>query len=401
MFSKRTQWDITAGDLAQAWQQRQLAGRLCFDLTLSNPTAAAFAYDLSAAAEVLAAATSAPYEPIPFGLPTACAAVSAYYRNDHALDIPTDRILLTVSTSEAYSYLFRLLCDPGEEVLYCQPGYPLFDYLADLDDVRLSPVSWLHDADGWHLDRGGFDQARTAKTRAVLIVHPNNPTGHFTSPQDRQWLDQWCAQHHLALIVDEVFLDYPLGVPQPSFLATTGSETSAQAATFVLSGISKISGLPQMKVAWIILHGPSTLIDEAARRLDVIADTFLSVSTPLQIAVPALLEIRRQIQPQIQFRLRQNLATLDDLLAGPSVTRPSLVTRLEASAGWYACLRIPAHEPSESSAIRLLQQTGVYVHPGDFFAFPIPGIWIVSLLTPADQFQAGITRLINHIQHFE
>jgi len=396
LFSQRTQWDTTPGSLAHAWDERQRSGLPSFDLTASNPTVVGFKLDLSNVAEALAAGAHAPYQPTPFGLTHARTAVAAYYQQDHGLEIALDRILLTVSTSEAYSYLFRLLCDPGDNVLYCQPGYPLFDYLASMDNVELRPVCGLQDGDGWHLDRAGFADALTPRTKAVLVVHPNNPTGHFTSAPDRAWLDAWCAERGLALIVDEVFLDYRLEVDSaeanvPSFLAG-----SAHAATFVLSGISKISGLPQMKAAWIVLHGPQEATRQATQRLDVIADTFLSVSTPLQCALPALLDVRQQIQPQILTRLRRNLQALDRLLRDQT-----LVTRMPVEGGWYATLRIPALEESEESALRLVREAGVYVHPGVFFGFAMAGIWVVSLLTPTEVFEEGIARVLNYIQTLE
>jgi alanine-synthesizing transaminase len=293
--------------------------------------------------------------------------------------------VLTVSTSEAYSFLFRLLCNAGDEALACRPSYPLFDYLADLDDVALRPVEWLQDEDGWHLDTHALAQAAGERTRAVLLVHPNNPTGHFVSSRDRDWLDAFCAARNLGLIVDEVFLDYRLEGGQPSFLAVP-----ATALTFVLSGVSKICALPQMKVAWIAVHGPAALRDAALARLEVIADTFLSLNTPMQAAAASLLDVRRQIQPQILARLRDNLAILDEALAGQT-----LLTRAPVEGGWYATLQIPNLSSSEASALELLRETRVYVHPGDFFGFHDGAHWVLSLLTPEDEFSAGV-ELIGH-----
>lgn len=359
-------------------------------MTVSNPTTAGFELDLSAVASALAAGVVAPYQPEPTGILPARQAVSDYYQDAHNIAISPDNLVLTVSTSEAYSFLFRLLCDPGDEVLYLQPGYPLFDYLADLDAVTLKPVSWLRDADGWHLDRGGLESSLTERTRAVLIVHPNNPTGHYTSASDRQWLDQWCGDHSLALIVDEVFLDYSLVGAQPSFLAQP-----ADALTFVLSGVSKISGLPQMKVAWIALHGPTGPLREVAARLEVIADTFLSLSTPQQLALTEILAVRRQIQPQILDRVRANLAALDGTLEqSPQLSRHPI------QGGWYAALQIPAHESSEASAVRLMRETGIYVHPGSFFGFEEAGVWVLSLLTPTATFAAACRLIAKHLAEF-
>lgn len=388
MFSRRTHWNTQSSELALAWQQRQASGLPCFDLTVSNPTVAGFEFDLAPIAQALAAGSYAGYSPAPFGLPKAREAVANYYRDDHSAAVALDRIVLTASTSEAYSYLFRLLCDPGDEVLYMQPGYPLFDYLADLDSVSLRPVSWLEDADGWHLDRGGLEQAAGPKTRAVLVVHPNNPTGHYVSDSDHQWLDRWCAERDLALIVDEVFLDYSLGPHWPSFLTK-----QSDALTFVLSGVSKISGLPQMKAGWVCLHGPDKLVARAAERLEIIADTFLSVSTPLQFALPALLEARHGIRPQILARIHENLATLDEVI----VFNP-LISRNDAQGGWYTTLRIPAYERSDGSAMRLVRETGVHVHPGDLFGYATSGIWVVGLITPMQTFRQGLGQLSVHVK---
>jgi alanine-synthesizing transaminase len=388
VFSHRTNWDLQPSRLSLALEHRRAAGLPVLDLTLSNPTVAGFDYDLADVANALAAGCSHAYAPVAQGLPTARQAVSLYYEQDHGVSLDPAHIVLTVSTSEAYSFLFRLLCDPGDEVLVCRPAYPLFDYLAELEDVALRPVGWLHDEDGWHLDTHALQLAFTARTKAVLLVHPNNPTGHFVSPRDRQWLDIWCAEHGLALIVDEVFLEYRLQGGGPSFLASPSS-----ALTFVLSGISKICALPQMKVAWIASHGPADLRDAALARLDVIADTFLSLSTPFQAALPSLLHIRRQIQPQILARLHANLTLLDERLAGEP-----LLTREEVEGGWYATLRLPSLTDSESSAVRLLQDTGVYVHPGHFFGFAGGGCWVISLLGPSAEFYAAMDMLATHIK---
>jgi len=390
MFSRRTHWDLQTSALAEAWVARQQSDEPAFDLTESNPTAAGFVVDLSGVASALSRGAAAGYRPVPFGLLSPRQAVADYYRRDHAIEMDPEYLVLTVSTSEAYSFLFRLLCDPGDEVLITQPSYPLFDFLATLDDVALRPTELFYD-DGWHLDRMALEAAISPRTKAILLVHPNNPTGHSTSAADRTWLDAICAQRDLAVIVDEVFLDYPLGAGQPSFLSG-----DAQALTFVLSGLSKISGLPQMKLAWIAAHGPEDLVRQALERLEVIADTFLSVSTPMQLALPALLEIRHQMRPQILARLQTNLDILDELLG-----KQKLVTRLKVEAGWYAVLRLPALENSEAAAIRLVKEIGVYVHPGGFFGFGLEGVAVVSLLTREDTFSEGISLLLNHMQNFE
>jgi len=395
MFSRKTDWDLQPSRLSEALAERRdgglpiAAGLPIFDLTVSNPTAAGFDLDVSAVAQALAAGCTLAYQPQANGLLAARQAVCDYYAEDHGIALDPANLILTVSTSEAYSFLFRLLCDAGDEALACRPSYPLFDYLADLDDVALRSVEWLQDEDGWHLDTHALAQAAGERTRAVLLVHPNNPTGHFVSSRDREWLDSFCAERGLALIVDEVFLDYPLEGGQlaaASFLARP-----ARALTFVLSGVSKICALPQMKLAWIAVHGPAALRDAALARLEVIADTFLSLNTPMQAAAASLLDVRRQIQPQILARLHGNLATLEQALAAQ--TRRGVLTRARVEGGWYATLQIPNLSSSEASAIDLLRQTGVYVHPGDFFGFHGGSQWILSLLTPTEEFTAGVALL--------
>jgi alanine-synthesizing transaminase len=368
------------------------SGSNILDLTVSNPTTAGFKYDHHSIAAALAVGAQQPYEPEPFGLLKARQAVVDYYRDDHGLTVAPERLLLTASTSEAYSFAFRLLCDPGDEVLIAQPSYPLFDYLAGLDDVSLRPFAMLYDH-GWQLDRVALESAISPRTRAVVIVHPNNPTGHFTAAPDRAWLDSFCASHQLALIVDEVFLDYPWDKTrlQSSFLAAPAS-----ALTLVLSGLSKIAALPQMKLAWMALHGAEVLVEGARERLEVITDTFLSVSTPVQHALPTLLDVRHSLRPQISQRVGTNRMAFDAALASQS-----LATRLQSEAGWYAIVRLPAHRSADDEALRLLVNQHVHVHPGGYFGLPDRGYFAVSLLPRPDEFTAGIRGLLSHFRSLE
>ena len=307
---------------------------------------------------------------------------------------PAIGYFLTTSTSEAYSYLFRLHCDPGAEVLIAQPSYPLFEFLADLDDVRLVPYPLFYDH-GWHLDVSSMTARITTKTQALIVVHPNNPTGHFTSGQEREALETICQRHGLALIVDEVFLDYALD--------SRAGERSAQrsfsagehpALTYVLSGLSKVAGLPQMKSAWIASFGPKALLEEANARLEVIADTFLSMSAPIQHALPYLLANRHGVQQQILSRVRENLAALDHTMMDAPV-----LSRLTVQGGWYAVVRVPALSNGEALAIRLLEEQRVVVHPGYFYGFDGDGWIVLSLLTPAEEFATGIERLVQFFKN--
>jgi len=378
-FSHRTKWNTEESDLARAHRLRQQAGLPIADLTASNPTRCGFRYpaDLLAA---LADPQALDYEPQPLGLLRAREAVCGYYA-EHGIVVEPDQVVLTTSTSEAYSYLFRLLCDPGSEILVPQPGYPLFDFLARLDDVRLQGAPLVYDY-GWQIDPEGFRRAVTDQTRAIVLVHPNNPTGHFTKPWEARELAQLCRERDLSLIVDEVFLDYGFGGASPASFAA-GLE---DVPVYVVSGLSKIAGLPQMKAAWIVATGPQRV--PAMERLEVIADTFLSMNAPVQAALPRWLASRGEIQRQIRERVSANLAELDRQLAGQQVIR-----RLAVEGGWYAVLRIAAVRPDAQTVLTLLDR-GVWVHPGYFFGMEEAGWLVVSLLGPASEFSVGVTTLL-------
>jgi alanine-synthesizing transaminase len=354
-----------------------------WDLTASNPTHCGFDYPAASLLAPLSNPSALRYDPNPKGLSSAREAVSLYYR-DHGATVDPEQILLTASTSEAYSFLFRLLCDPGDEVLIGQPGYPLFDFLARLDDVRLVPYELFYDH-GWHLDLQALRRSVTPRSRAAVVVHPNNPTGHFTRQADRAELKAFCREHGLALIVDEVFLDYAL----PGHAGESFAAGSHDVPLFVLSGLSKVAALPQMKAAWIACFAPA----EALQRLEVISDTFLSMSAPIQCALPAWLAGRAALQQQIRQRLQANLATLNAILS-----RQTLVTRLELEAGWYAVLRVPGLQPGEETTVQLLLDRGVVVHPGGFYGFPGQG-WLIASLLPSElDFRKGIEAIVQHFK---
>jgi alanine-synthesizing transaminase len=379
-WSLRTRWDLAQTPWAKQLARLRSAGAQLFDLTASNPTRCGFAYDAEAILAPLRNPAAIEYEPDPRGLRPAREAVCRYYR-DHMADVDPDQIFLTTSTSEAYSFLFRLLCDPGDEVLIGQPGYPLFDFLAQLDDVRLVSYPLFYDY-GWRLDLEALRRCVTSRTRAIAIVHPNNPTGHFTHPSERAAIEELCCEHGLVLIVDEVFLDYRIGGGGGTRSFVTGPHP---VPTFVLSGLSKVAALPQMKAAWIACFAAEL------ERLEVISDTFLSMSAPIQHALPIWLKQRVAIQGQIKQRVEGNLERLDELLR-----RQTLVTRLEVEAGWYAVLRVPEVQSQEQLAFDLLLQRAVVVHPGSFFGFSGQRWLVVSLLAPAEEFAAGIEHVCEH-----
>jgi alanine-synthesizing transaminase len=383
-FSQRTNWNVEESDLARAHRECLEAGLPIADLTASNPTRCGFSYP----ADLLAALTdprSLDYDPQPLGMLHARQAVCGYYAA-HDVAIDPGQIVLTTSTSEAYSYLFRLLSDPGDEIIALQPGYPLFDFLAGLDDVKLVAAPLVYD-DGWQIEFESLERAITNRTRAIVVVHPNNPTGHFTKHWEKDQLADLCRRRSLALIVDEVFLDYGFDPEKrhPSFAA--GLEGIP---VFVVSGLSKIAGLPQMKAAWIVATGPE--LPAAMARLEVIADTFLSMNAPVQLALPKWLKASPGIQQQICARVKANLAALDREL-----DRSPGLNRLKIEGGWYAVLRIPALEPDDATVLRLLER-GVWVHPGHFFGMGPSGWLAVSLLAPEAEFSAGVITLVNYFR---
>ena len=382
MFSRRTNWFLAPNRYTQAVEAHR--GREVLDLTASNPTTIGLQYST----ELLQAFANPDvlrYSPEPRGMLRAREAVASYYagRGEH---VSPDQVILTTSTSEAYSFVFRLLCDPGDALLIPSPSYPLFDFLADLQDVRLTPYHLFYDH-GWHMDVHSLRTALGERTRAAMAVHPNNPTGSYLRAGEIVELNGIAAEHNLALIVDEVFLDFAHDdVRRPSFAA------NGDALTFTLSGLSKISGLPQMKVAWIVVSGPDTLAKAALERLEVIADTYLSMNAPTQVAMPAMLDYRHSFQEQLMARIRTNLAELDAQLR-----RQSRCTRLDLEGGWYATLRVPVTRSDEDLAIELLEKQSVLVHPGHFYDFPNDGYMIVSLITPDATFSAGIDRTLLYL----
>jgi alanine-synthesizing transaminase len=382
MFSRRTDWPLAINRFTLAQRELQRSGGEWLDLTVSNPTRAQLDYDAVSIRASLSNSQVMDYDPQPKGLLSARGAVAGYYRERNA-DVSPESVVLTTSTSEGYSYVLRLLCNPGDEILVPKPSYPLFEFLADLQDVKLVPYTLVYDH-GWQIDFPSLGKAVSARTCAVVLVNPNNPTGSYVSSSEREMLNEFCHQHDLALVVDEVFLDYARdGVLRPSFAA------NRETLTFTLSGLSKISGLPQMKFAWVVTSGPAEKMNSALDRLEVIADTYLSMSAPIQLAAPTLLAQRKRFQPRLMDRVRANLQELDRQLATQNLCR-----RLDLEAGWYAVLRVPATQSDEDLAIEMIRRASVLVHPGHFYDFPGDGHLILSLITPPLDFQEGGRRLL-------
>jgi alanine-synthesizing transaminase len=383
MFAGRTNWNLHSNRLSEALAKHRAAGKRLLDLSASNPTECGFEYDRQAILKALSNPESLSYDPDAKGLLSARRAVAEYF-SALKIIVPVEDIILTTSTSEAYSFAFRVLCNPGDELLIPEPSYPLFSFLADIHDVKLVGYPLLYDH-GWQIDFHALQQSINVRTRGVIVVNPNNPTGHFCKPGEMEKLNEICSSRQMAIIADEVFLDFHLAATRPrSFAANTRS------LTFTMSGLSKISGLPQMKAAWLIATGPQELKSEALARLEVIADTFLSMNAPVQRATPIFLDLRHGFQEQVLARVRKNLAQLDKQLSAQSSC-----TRLDMEGGWYAVVRVPATRSDEDVAIELLNAQGVYVHPGHFYDFPTDGYLIVSLITPESDFNEGIKRLLS------
>ena len=347
------------------------------DLTSSNPTACGFDLNPDEILAPLHDLCSLRYTPDSKGLLSAREAIASYYAG-HAATISAEQIILTASTSESYSHLFRLLCDPGDEVLVAQPSYPLFGYLADLADVTLRSYPLFYDH-GWCIDFAELEGAVTPRTRAIVVIHPNNPTGHPVSRGEREQIYGLCSRHGLSLIVDEVFLDYP---HDKAARLSSFAQGPAPALTFVLNGLSKIAALPQMKLGWMVVRGPDHESEEALARLDVITDTFLSVNTPAQLALPRWLETAPALQEQIRSRITANLALLRD----------AKLNLYDLLAGWSAILRLPRVFEQET-AFATLRTAGILTHPAHFYGLQEPGSVVLSLIVPRETMQQAVARL--------
>ncbi|HET9401677.1 MAG TPA: pyridoxal phosphate-dependent aminotransferase [Candidatus Acidoferrales bacterium] len=390
MFAARTNWKLEPNRLARVLEAYRVSGKPIFDLTASNPTTCGFAYPEAEILSALSDTRALFYSPESKGMRSAREAAANYYKEARGFrgargEIDPERIILTSGTSEAYSYILRLLCEPGDEILVPAPSYPLFEYLADLNDVCLGHYPLLYDH-GWQIDLESLRVALTPRTQAILVVHPNNPTGSFVKPQEAEAISAIAAERDLAIVSDEVFLDFANAeVRAPSFAFEEG------ALAFTLSGLSKISALPQMKLAWTVVSGPAALANAAIGRLEIIADTYLSPGTPVQLALPKLLAIRGEMQRQLKERVESNLNYLD-----AAISKNSHITRLEREGGWYAILRVPSMQSDEELVISLLEKTGVLVHPGRFFDSPRDGFLVVSLIAPETEFAGGVRRVLEY-----
>ena len=380
MFSARLHWSQSPNRLSALLEHKRGAGSQILDLTESNPTRAGIVYPEADILAALSDPRALKYHPSPRGLDTARNAVAAYYR-DRGTRISAERVLLTASTSEAYAYLFKLLANPGDEILAPRPSYPLFEYLAGLESVQIRQYPLRYDG-AWHIDFDALERAVTARTRAIVVVNPNNPTGSYLKRDELDRLETLAASRGLAILSDEVFRDFSFGDDSGRVSTLAGDRP---VLTFSMSGLSKIAGLPQMKLGWIAASGPQC--QHALDALELIADTYLSVASPVQVALPRLLELSGGILDQIRARTASNLARLRETL------HESTATLLRTEGGWYAVVQVPRLRTEEEWTLKLLEESGVLVQPGFFFDFESEAFLVVSLLPEAPVFSEGVARL--------
>jgi alanine-synthesizing transaminase len=388
MFASRTNWRLETNRLTRALEEHRKSGKELLDLTASNPTECGLAYPEQEILSALSNPRSLSYRPESKGLREARESVAEYYAGRAGFSatdsrVDPERILLASGTSEAYTHIFRLLCEAGDEILVPAPSYPLFEFLADLADIRLVPYPLLYDY-GWQIDFASLRAALTPHSRAALVVHPNNPTGSFVKSREAAELAEICAAREMAIVADEVFLDYAAGAAPVHTFALSDT-----ALTFTLSGLSKISLLPQMKLAWTVVSGPEAIVQTAVDRLEIIADTYLSPSTPVQLALPKFLSLHHELQAQLRQRIAANLSALDAMLR-----ESKSLTRLDREGGWYALLRVPVTATDDDISVALLEHCSVLVHPGHFFNFSRDGFLVLSLISPENEFREGARRLL-------
>ena len=409
MFSDRVP-ALRANRLAEELARLRSAGRRIDDLTASNPTRAGLPYPRDLLAP-LAAPDALAYEPSPFGLAVAREAVAAHLAG-RGVPVRPGRVVLTASTSEAYSLLFKVLCDPGDAVLVPQPSYPLFEHLTRLDGVAARPYRLEHHG-RWEIDVDGLARGVDARTRAVLLVNPNNPTGSYVRPDELAAVRELAARRGLAIVCDEVFERYPLAAaPEAQVLERSGARpgqeggpaapaevpplgrsgalvADTEVLTFTLGGLSKSAGLPQLKLGWMLVGGPDRLAAPALARLELVCDTYLSVAAPVQLAAGALLDRSRPVADAILARVRGNYAALRRLAGRFPACRV-----LPAEGGWYAVVQAPAIRSEEDLVVELLRRDGVHVHPGYFFDFPREAFLVLSLLPRPGVFEGAAARVL-------
>jgi alanine-synthesizing transaminase len=386
MFSSRTDWNLTPNALSQLLAEKRKRGEQILDLTESNPTRCNFSYNPELL-QALSSERTFQYEPDPHGLLSARKAIAEYY-HQRATPVDPSNLFLTASTSEAYSYLFRLLCNPGESVLVPKPSYPLFDYLCTLNDVEVRHYRLTYD-DEWCMD---FDSVRAAidtSTKALLVVHPNNPTGSFVKNREKEEILGLVQRHSMALIADEVFAEYSLTESEGRHESFA---SEGRSLVFTLNGISKLLGMPQMKLGWITVSGESGIVRNAMDRLEIICDTYLSTGTPIQRALPSFLDNGRRITDQIRRRIKANYDSLR------SMTAQSSVSLFNAEGGWNVIVQFPRIMSDEEWALLILKECNVLLHPGHFFEIEQEACFVMSLLPQESVFSNGIRRVLEYMR---
>lgn len=385
MFSRRADFNLQKNQLTLLLEKKRRNHTRILDLTESNPTVAGFVYPEETILKGLMDREILRYQPTAKGLPEMRKAIAGYYLG-RGVEIPVDDILLTASTSEAYSFLFKLLSNPGDEILIPSPSYPLFEFLASLEGVQTRRFPLYYD-NGWHYDLSALESRLTEKTKAIVIVNPNNPTGSFIAMREWEILTQLASSRSTTLICDEVFIDYSLSDGFPQVDPVSQSEVPL----FIINGLSKTAGLPQFKLGWIVVRGPADHKEKWMEHLEVISDTFLSVSTPIQQAGPSLMKSAQEVRSQIRTRIRANYDFLTDRC------RESTVQCLSAQGGWYANLRLPRIKSEEEWTLHFLEFADTLVHPGYFYDFPEEAFVVISLLPRPQEFREGVKRLLDQV----
>jgi aspartate/methionine/tyrosine aminotransferase len=387
-FSSRASWDLSPNALSAACDRRRASGRDLIDLTQSNPTDVGLTYPEVDVVDALAHREVLRYRPSPRGLRTCREAIAAWYL-ERGVSVDPDHVVVTASSSESYTFVLKLLCDPGDVVLVPRPSYPLFDDLARLDAVRLVEYPLRAD-DGWRIDVGALRDVVVPEARAVFVVSPNNPTGSYVVASELREIGAVAAERGLAIVCDEVFEPF---VWRDASDRVRCAASSAEVLTFSLGGLSKAVGLPQMKLGWIVVGGPSRVRDEALERLEMMADTYLSVSTPAQLAAPRWLVAGRAVREQLAHRILSNRTRLAGAVAPHAPVSVAL-----ADAGWYALVRIPSLRSDEEWAAHMAEHCGVLVHPGSFFGVERAGTMVVSLIVPPASLEEGMRRLLRGVE---
>jgi alanine-synthesizing transaminase len=389
MLSRRTAWGSPTNRLTIAREKALARGRELIDLTESNPTRAGIEYPTAALGEILRKSASAPYRPDPLGMRSSREALADHLTTPDDPVHPDD-LVLTSSTSEAYSYLFKILADPGDEIVTHTPSYPLLDHLAELESVRLRRFPLHFHGARWELETSSAAAAIEQRARAVVVIHPNNPTGSYLTLEEQNALAALCAERQIPIISDEVFLDYPIGAAGGTTFAAV-----PDVPVFALGGLSKGAGLPHWKLGWIRLGGAPSERESFRRALELVADSFLSVHTAVQAALPELLPRAGRIGDAIRTRIRGN-ATLLSAMIGRA---PAALQLLPVEGGWSAVIRVPSLGSDEDLAIELIESAAVVVQPGYFFDFPTEGYLVVSLLCEPRQFETGIGKMLDFLSN--